>query len=74
MTMKPSDATDELHQQNVFVPIHRLAELFSVIDGQLSSPADEAGLKARLADYMAINQIFPLETPDQPYLEALRGD
>ena len=72
--MKPSDATDELHQHNVFVPIHRLAELFSVIDGQLWSPVDEAGLKARLADYMAINQISPRETPDQPYLEALRGD
>lgn len=71
--MKSSDATDEL-QHNLFVPIHRLAELFSVIDGQLWSPADEAGLKARLADYMAINQISPRETPDKPYLEALRGD
>ncbi len=42
--MKPSDAADELHAHNVFVPTHRLAELFSVIDGQLWSPADKAAL------------------------------
>jgi len=74
MIMKPSDAANELHEHNVFVPIHRLAELLSVIDGQLWSPADEAGLKARLADYMATNHISPRETPEQPYLEGLRGD
>jgi len=72
--MKPSDATDELHEHNLFVPLHRLAELFSVIDGQLWSPADEAGLKARLADYMAINQIPPREAPDRPYFEGLRSE
>jgi hypothetical protein len=72
--MKPSDATDELHHHNVFVPIHRLAELFSVIDGQLWSPADETGLKARLANYMASNQISPRKAPDRPYLEGLRGE
>ena len=72
--MKPSDAVDELHQHNVFVPTHRLAELFSVIDGELWSPVDEAGLKARLADYMAINRVSPRESPDQPYLDGLRGE
>lgn len=72
--MKPSDATDELQQHNVFVPVHRLAELFSVIDGQLWSPADEIGLKTRLADYMATSRISPREAPDRPYLDSLRRE
>jgi hypothetical protein len=69
--MKPSDATDELHRHNIFVPTHRLAELFSVIDGQLWSPVDEAGLKMRLADYMATNTIPPRAEPEKAYLAGL---
>jgi len=57
----------------VFVPIQRLAALFSVIDGQLWL-ADETGLQARFADCMAINQIPPREARGRPYLESLRGE
>jgi hypothetical protein len=72
--MKPSDAADELHAHNVFVPTHRLAELFSVIDGQLWSPADAAALKSRLADYMATNTISERTQPDEAYLASHRAD
>jgi len=72
--MKPSDATDELHAHNVFVPNHRLAELFSVIDGRLWSPADEAGLKARLSEYMATNGIAERTAPDEAYAANHRAD
>ncbi|WBO21541.1 hypothetical protein [Sphingomonas abietis] len=68
--MKPSGAADEIQEHNVFVPIHRLAELFSVIDGQLWSPADAAGLRARLADYLATNAISARATPDEAYVAA----
>ena len=72
--MKPNDATDELHAHNVFVPNHRLAELLSVIDGQLWSLADEAGLKARLSDFMATNGIAKRAAPDEAYAANHRAD
>ncbi len=50
------------------MPTHRLAELFSVIDGQLWSPVDEAGLRRRLDDYMATNGIGPRAQPDDAYV------
>lgn len=72
--MKPSDATDEIHEHNMFIPIHRLAELFSVIDGQLWSPADKAGLQARLSEYMATNGITARAAPDEAYVASHRAD
>lgn len=65
--MKPSEAADGLHAHNVFVPTHRLAEVFSVIDGQLWSPADAAALKSRLADYRATNTISERTQPNETY-------
>lgn len=72
--MKPSDAADEIRAHNVYIPTHRLAELFSVIDGQLWSPLDESGLSARLAGYMATNTILERAEPDEAYAEAHYGD
>ena len=64
--MKPQDAADELRAQNVRIPPHRLAELLSVVDGELWSPNDEAGLRRRLADYMRTNGIAARPGEDEP--------
>jgi hypothetical protein len=50
--MKPDEAAHEVREHNVFIPRHRLAELLSVIDGELWAPDNETGLKERLAGYM----------------------
>lgn len=64
--MKPQDAAAELRAQNVRIPLHRLAELLSVVDGELWSPNDEVGLRRRLADYMRTNDIAAHPGEDEP--------
>ena len=68
--MKPQDAAAELREQNVRIPLHRLAELLSVVDGELWRPNDEAGLRRRLADYMRTNGIAARPGEDEPVGDA----
>jgi hypothetical protein len=71
--MHPSDAADEIRRHNLHIPDHRLAELLSVIDGELWSPDDAAGLHDRLRDYMTVNQVPPAAAPDPAYLARVRN-